>query len=545
LPRLAGVDPAASTRKADMNLDTPAALTIEAWNKQKAALAKDKTLDDKFSKSAAKVTDAFKNLDKAHSAVHFSVLESKGVSTAAEAEAAIKELEAADKGDLKNLRGALKLAEAAADDFAAAVEKVRKTLQGASATVAVAAMAAAAAASKAGTAFEQSLDGAVDAAQREFKAILAKAKSQKPAAAGAPGVPGKLNKQQLLLKSRFITAMKLAKNPPPKLKLGFAIAVGKTTSLCFIAKNCGTTHEKMLRAMFPKEDPPRVYRPKDGHVIWEQKKLTFVTDAAVPPGVVKKVALTMKNVFKLPVGLRIRNTKGEAEEAEGEEIPDSALQGGDDPKAKAAAGKEFANKLKSMQADILEGLKGPAAAEVKELMASVKAHGSSQDFESAAEDLEDLEALLDNTPAAAVGASDEAAASGLSVRQLGTARLEWIQTRDMAIGEITRLRNAIAESFRGETAQLPQVREAVVRLEHLKAMLKTDLDDRLDKALSENDPARRAQLATAAKASLAHLRSVLKEDKLMQHLDANEILPDMHVVAPMQARLSAIEAALG
>ena len=67
------------------------------------------------------------------------------------------------------------------------------------------------------------------------------------------------------------------------MKLGFAIAVGKKTALCFVAKACGATHEKMLRAMFPKEDPPKLYRPKDGHVIWEQKKLTFVTDAAVPP----------------------------------------------------------------------------------------------------------------------------------------------------------------------------------------------------------------------------------------------------------------------
>lgn len=524
-----------------MNLDTPNALTVETWNKQKAALAKDKALDDKLSKSAAKVTEALKTLDKAHSGVDFSILESKGIATAADAEAAIKKLDAAAKGDLKNLRGALKLAEAAAEEFAAAVEKIRKTLQGTSATVAVAAMGAAAAASKAGTAFEQSIDGAIDAAEREFQAILAKAKSQKAAPAAAPG---KLNKQQLLLKSRFITAMKLAKNPPPKLKLGFAIAVGKKMALCFVAKNCGTTHEKMLKAMFAKEDPPRVYRPKDGNVIWEQKKLTFVTDAAVPPGVVKKVALTMKSVFKLPVGLRIRNTKGEAEDAEGEDIPDSALQAADDPKAKAEAGKEFANKLKSMQADIVEGLKGPAAAEVKELMASIKAHGSRRDFESAAEDLEDLEALLDNTPAASdEGGHDEAA--GLSVRELGTARIEWIRTRDVAIGEITRLCKAVADSFRGETEQLPKVREAITRLDALKGKLKTELDDTLDKALSENDPGRRAQLAKAARDSVKSLRAFIEKDELMQNLDGNEIIGDMKVVAPMQARLSAIEAALG
>jgi hypothetical protein len=525
-----------------MNFETPAALTIETWNKQKTALAKDKSLDEKLSKNTGKLTDALKNLDKAHSAVDFSLFESKGVSTAAQAEAALKKLDTATKGDLKNLRGAIKLADAAADEFAAAVEKIRKSLQGASATVATAAMGAAATASKAGSAFEQSLAGAADSAHDEFQGILAKAKNQKPAGAAAPG---KLNKQQLLLKSRFITAMKMAKNPPPKMKLGFAIAVGKTMALCFVAKNCGTTHEKLLKSMFAKGDVPKVYRPKDGQVIWEQKKLTFVTDAAVPAGVVKKVALTMKTVFKLPVGLRIRTTKGQAEEAEGEDIPDSALEAADDPKAREDAGKEFASKLKSMQADILEGLKGAAAAEVKELMASIKAHGASRDFAAAADDLEDLEALLDNTPAATDEGQQDGAAGGLSVKQLATARLEWIQTRDVAISEIARLCKAVADSFRGETQQLPKVREAITRLDGLKHKLKTDLDDALDKALSENDSARRAQLAKAAKDSLKSIRLFIDKDELMQNLDGNEILADMNVVGPMKERLSAIEAALG
>ena len=76
-----------------MNLDTPAALTVETWNKHKAALAKDKALDDKFSKSAGKLAEALKNLDKAHSAAKLSLLDSKGVSTAADAEGAIRKLD--------------------------------------------------------------------------------------------------------------------------------------------------------------------------------------------------------------------------------------------------------------------------------------------------------------------------------------------------------------------------------------------------------------------------------------------------------------------
>lgn len=522
-----------------MNIDPPAPLTVEVWNKQKTALAKDKSLDEKLSKNTSKLTEALKTLDKASSSVDFSVLETKGVASAADGEAALKKLDALSKGNLKNLHGAIKLAAAAADEFAAAVEKIRKSLQGPSAAVAVAAMGAANAASKAAPGYEQSLTSAVDAAEAAFQQVVAKAKNQKPPAAAS----GKLNKQQLLLKSRFITAMKLAKNPPPKLTLKFAFAVGKSMSLCYISKDCGAAHEKLLRGMFPKDDVPRVYRPKDGAVVWEQKKLTFVTDAAVPPGVVKKVALTMKSVFKFPVGLRIRTTSGEAEEAEGEDIPDSELNAGEDPKAKAEAAKEYTKRIEGMRGDIANALKGPNAADVKERMASIKSNSDKKDFDSLAEDLDLLEALLDETPAAAV--VEAAAAGGLSVRQLAVARLEWVKTRDLAMSEITRLCKAVAEAYHGETAHLPKVREAITRLDGLKGRLKTPLDDALDKALSENDATRRAQYAKAAKDSLKAIRAFIEKDELMQNLDGNEILTNMRVVQPMKERLMAIEEALG
>jgi hypothetical protein len=523
-----------------MNFDTPAALSIEAWNKQKAALGKDKSLDDKLSKNAAKVTEALKNLDKARSAVDFSLLDPKGVTTAADAEAALKKLDASSKGNLKNLRGVLKQAGAAADEFAAAVEKIRKSLQGASAAVAVTAMGAATAASKAAPAYEQSLVSAAEAAEAGLQAIVAKAKSQK----APPPAAGTLNKQQLLLKSRFITAMKLAKNPPPKLKLKFAFAVGKTMALCYISKDCGPPHEKLLKGMFPKDDVPKIHRPKDGEVIWEQKKLTFVTDAPVPAGVVKKVALTMKTVFKLPMGLRIRTTAGQAEEAEGEEFPDSALDAADDPKAKAEAAKEYASRLQGLRDDIAKALKGPNGADVQERMASIKSNIASKDFDALSEDLDLLEALLDETPAEAVdvGASGS---GGLSVKQLAVARLEWIKSRDTCTSEITRLCKAVADAYRGETAHLPKVREAITRLDGLKGKLKTGLDDVLDKALSENDAARRVELTKAARNYLKSVQEFIEKDELMQNLDGNEILADMRVVAPMKERLSAIEAALG
>ena len=321
----------------------------------------------------------------------------------------------------------------------------------------------------------------------------------------------------------------------------FAFAVGKTQALCFIAKDCGAAHEKLLRGMFAKEDPPKIYRPKDGEVVWEQKKITFVTDAAVPPGVVKKVALTMKQVFKLPVGLRIRNRAGQAEDAEGEDIPDSVLESAEDPKAKAEAAKEFNARLQGMRDEIAKAMKGPNAGDVKERMDSIKHNSDSKDYDALADDLDLLEALLEEAAAPAEAAPD----GGLSVKELAMARLEWIKVRDTAMNEITRLCRAVADSYRSETAQLPKVREAITRLDGLKGKLKTGLDDALDKALSEHDPARQAQLAKAAKDSLKSIRAFIDKDELMQSLDHNEILGDMHVVAPMKQRLDAIEAALG
>jgi predicted P-loop ATPase len=113
------------------------------------------------------------------------------------------------------------------------------------------------------------------------------------------------------------------------------------------------------------------------------------------------------------------------------------------------------------------------------------------------------------------------------------------------MSEITRLCKAVIAAYQGEAAHLPKVREAITRLDGLKGRLKTPLDDALDKALSENDTARRAQYAKAAKDSLKSIRAFIEKDELMQNLDGNEILADMRVVQPMKDRLVAIEEALG
>ncbi|HWK83398.1 MAG TPA: hypothetical protein VNS61_06630 [Caldimonas sp.] len=138
-----------------------------------------------------------------------------------------------------------------------------------------------------------------------------------------------------------------------------------------------------------------------------------------------------------------------------------------------------------------------------------------------------------------------APSSGFSVQQLGKARHEWIATRDKAVSEITRLSRAIVDAYRGETDQQAQVKAAITKLAGLATRLKSGLDNDLDAALSAKDAASRTQLASKAKNSVKAIKKIMDEDELMQSLDGNEILGDMHVVAPMKERLSAIEAALG
>ena len=144
-----------------------------------------------------------------------------------------------------------------------------------------------------------------------------------------------------------------------------------------------------------------------------------------------------------------------------------------------------------------------------------------------------------------LGDATKAGGGGLSVTKLATARLEWVNTRDAAIKEITVLSKAIVAAFAKETTQAPQVKEAITRLAGLTLKLKTGLDDELDAALNESDPGKRAQLAAKAKGTLASIRKFVEEDELMSNLDNNEVVKTMAVVGPMKKSLAAISAALG
>jgi hypothetical protein len=142
-------------------------------------------------------------------------------------------------------------------------------------------------------------------------------------------------------------------------------------------------------------------------------------------------------------------------------------------------------------------------------------------------------------------AATPATSAGFSVAKLAKARLEWISTRDLAVKGLGKLADRIVDDFRGETDQQAQVNEAVKRLRGLAAQLREDLEDQLDDALGENDPAKRTERIRTVKKTLAELVTLVTKEPLMAELDNNEVMPDMSIVAPMKAKLRDIALALG
>jgi len=546
-----------------MTVDFPSAMLVAPWSTQKSAIEKEKATADKLGKPAAKLLDALKSLNGSYAGARasLSLFETKGVASGADAATALGKLDAATKGDLKSLRGDAKLAEGAADEFLAALQRIRKELTGGAGKIGNDAFAAAGAVSKGAAAFESKLGQAIDATRKELDAVVARAKKAKPGAPGtAPAKPGKLNKQQILIKTRFLTAIKLAKKPPPNLKLKFLIAVskvkskatGRLTALAFVAKNAGAAQEKLLRSMIPKAEGIQCFRPKDGVVLWEKNALTFVTDLALPKSAIKALSMTMKKIYKVPVALRLRNTKGQAlAEEEGQDIPDSELDAGVPQKQAAKDGKALEGRLDKLKPDIEAAAKRASsdpelARDLKEIVDLVRQSLRDKDFEGAEEAMEDLEAMLDETPAEE-GEADEAAPAPTSAaaapapEALKQARAGWESARQETVKLIKELQQRIRDDFKADEGQRKELTTALTDLQKViteleKGALTKKLSQKIDTAVAEKDAAKRANLAAEVKSAADEMVAFIRSDRILKELDGNELIP-RPVAAAMQREL--------
>jgi len=507
------------------------------WEKQKGALAK--------VKAAQPVKDSLDKVQRAHESTDWSAFGADKLGTPAEAEKRLADLEREAKVSLKLLADKAAEAEKAAKKACEEAKK-DKSREAAEAAKALDAM------GKAAAQLQKDVADFIDSARRELQAQLdrlskAAAKDKKPAPAGKPA----LTKEAKFIRAKAIECLRKIKAPVPGARpWRFLIGKGpKSTGIVLLQTPPGAAHFNMLKKMLPGEKLQMIRDPK-GEVVWENKSVTLVTMQPVS-GVGKKLNLWFKPLVGLNVKFRVRKPTGEVmdddKDVQGDDLPDDLLK--PDPAEaaeRAAAGKEFTKRLAALAGAIKQALANPALpaeskAEIKALVDSIGSNGKAQKFEDANDDLDSLEALLEEEPPEAA-----AAPGGLSVKQLAEARLTWKNDRENAIKEIKRLAERITREFAAEKEQLPQVKKAVTDLYALAdKSLKADLENHLDAALNASDAAKRAQAVATAKRTLKEIRSLLDTNPVLKEIDGNEVIPDMSVVAPMKQSLSAVEAALG
>ena len=443
---------------AQVNL--PGNLGAAFWDKQKAALSKAPKAPD------TKLGEELKTLVKLHLAVAWDGLGDDKLDSVDKAQSRLSGLEDAARGSIKRLSEQAQTVETVAAKFEIDAKKDKQFPKEP--------LAAAVAIVKAAKEYRSSVDEFVAGAKKAIAARAAALAAQQkkggaaPAAAGAGGNDSKAAK---LVRARALDAIRKIKKPAPGAKpMRFLVVQGKTTVASYLGASIGPAQEKLLKGLIPAEAPFKVFKDLQGELLWEKNAVTFVSDR-LPGGLVKKMQLWLKKILKLNLKLRVRKTTGEAEESEGEDIPDDLLKA--DPAELAAgaqAGKDFQQRLAKLQPEIKKAMNGPAGAEIRELVASVLQHGKASEFEDADAELDEIEVLLEEggeTDDAATGAAapaGDALADWQAARATALASLKAVATRigaakhassGKAILEI----NAVMKNISAAPSSLQQVTE--------------------------------------------------------------------------------------
>ncbi|MEO8524753.1 MAG: hypothetical protein ABI460_08550 [Caldimonas sp.] len=374
-------------------VDLPDSMSTAVWDKHKKELGKDKAVLEKVQKELAKVTQAAKSLQDAHSAASFDLLDPKGLATPAAANLASTKLEAAANGDFKKMVTAAKDALDAANDFQNAVDKAGKGLKGDIAKAATAASAAASTASKASAKFISEVNAAVAAARSKLEEAVKAAKPAPvaPAAKANPKTAADAKVLATLIK-KSIALLKSPKGSPVPVR--FLVLVENKKLRLYLGPKPENGLAKLKTQFDPKAKFKRIRDPK-GQVIWEKASLTFVSDI-LKGALAKQVQIAVREQTRVSVKVRVKKSDGSVEEAENvPDLTDDQLKV--DPADEAemlAAGKEFASRLAELQPDIA-AYKGPNAQKIKALVATIKSNGAAKKYAELLDELDELESLLD------------------------------------------------------------------------------------------------------------------------------------------------------
>ncbi len=378
-------------------VDIPSAATAAGWNSQKTALAKDKEANSKLSTEAGKFEAAIKALETALGKVDFTVGDVKSASSASAVQAEIAKLDKVE-ALAKTAQGAAKLAEAAADTFAAAAQKIEKSLPAPSQKVVVAAKGAAAAASKAYGQIQKDLAAAVTAARTELEAAAAKLKAGDKTTAPAPvkQSPKALadGKNLAALMRKSIALLRTPKGPPLPVKFMVLYNKANPKDLRLYLGPKPESGLAKLKTQFATD--VKVNRVKDpkGKVVWDKGALTFMSDI-LKGGLAKQIQLSIRQQTKVTVKVRIKKSSGEVDEADAKDVSDDELAlSPADEAAMVAGGKEWESGLKELDSAIQAALKGPKADQVKKLVAGIRSAGGSGKFDAAADGIDELASLL-------------------------------------------------------------------------------------------------------------------------------------------------------
>ena len=142
------------------------------------------------------------------------------------------------------------------------------------------------------------------------------------------------------------------------------------------------------------------------------------------------------------------------------------------------------------------------------------------------------------TPQPSTGAR-RAPVDSIVLKQSG---LVWSGTRDKVRGELQRLEAAILDVYEGEEVK-PAVTQAVRKLDGVLQMFDTSLAGKLVEASGATDTKVRTRLHGEALDIIGRYRAFLRQDALLQQLDANPFTP-VAVQATLAKTLDALAAKL-
>jgi hypothetical protein len=212
-----------------------------------------------------------------------------------------------------------------------------------------------------------------------------------------------------------------------------------------------------------------------------------------------------------------------------------------DSASKAATEEESAN-IKNALSKLASDIKAAVSkfpehrAQLTALVARIQAGLKSGDIGSAKLALSDIAAMLDDL--------NQSLKNGFSLFKFSKARVEWLSTRDSAIADMRTLKLAVSDRFTNDEARQQPLTAALETLDDLIGHIDGAIRDDLDAVLNADEQIR-PPLIERVRTEIEQLLVFLGSDPVMQAIDNNEVIPNMLVCDPLEAKLNDIVSALG